>query len=553
MPSELTETAAPGVEPASHTRTVRERLSRNVSIDIAARIGYLVSRFFIPPFVLAHVPLAAYGLWSTAFILVSYLGISTLGISNVYIKFVAEYASKGLYGRANRLLSTGLLITIPVCSLLFCGLWREWPRVAQWLHVAPALQGDAHEVVLTVVAIFLASISLSAFRDALSGVQQTAKNQSIWTVAYVTETLLIFLLVGLGRGIRGLAEAFLIRTIIEIGLGMIVAFRTLPWLRVSPRLFSTEAAKTLFTFGCIVQVGSLLSIFLNSIERAVAAPLLGLEATGLLDIGKKLPAMAASVPSAFASSFVPAASYLQGGLGGTQDEESTLRKLYLKGARYMNISSGLICGLLATIPVSILSVWMGKPYPGAAYLMTLFSVSTQIHLMTGPGTSILRGVGRPKEEFVYSVSNLLVLAVTLPLSFVLNHGWNTQGIATAVAMATVISAVIFIRHANRIIGLSFKEYAVKVILPGYLPYLFGFLFSIPVGFAISHTTRSGGAVCLIVAGLFYSAIVLLVIDRWVWEPGERIWFHSLLQSKLGSLQKLLRFKRIAAQPVIVSR
>ena len=120
-------------------------------------------------------------------------------------------------------------------------------------------------------------------------------------------------------------------------------------------------------------------------------------------------------------------------------------------------------------------------------------------------------------------------------------------------MATVISAVIFIRHANRIIGLSFKEYAVKVILPGYLPYLFGFLFRIPVGFAISHITRSGGAVCLIVAGLFYSAIVLLVIDRWVWEPGERIWFHSLLQSKLGSLQKLLRFKRIAAQPVIVSR
>jgi O-antigen/teichoic acid export membrane protein len=522
---------------------VRERLSRNVSVDIAARIGYLVSRFFIPPFVLAHISLAAYGLWSTAFILVSYLGISTLGISNVYVKFVAEYASKGLYDRANRLLSTGLMITVPVCLLLFCGLCWQWPFVANWLHIAPALRSDAHEVVLAVTAIFLASISLSAFRDALNGMQQTARNQSIWIVAYVFETLLIFLLVGLGRGIRGLAEAFLARTALEIILGMVVAFRTLPWLRVSPQLFSKEAAKTLFSFGGIVQAGSLLSILLSSIERAIAAPLLGLEATGLLDIGKKLPAMAASVPSAFASSFMPAASYLQGGLQGTRDEQEAVRKLYLKGARYMNISSGLICGLLTAIPVPILAVWMGKPYPGAALLMAVFAVSTQIHLMTGPGTSILRGIGRPKEEFVYSLSNAVALLLALPLSFAIMHGWTTQGIGIAVALATVISAAVFIRHANRLVGVSFPQYAKAVLLPGYVPYLFGFLLSAPVQFAVAHATRIGGAAWLCCAGIVYCIAVFLAIDRWVWEPKERAWFHSLLEARTTRMRQILPGKR----------
>ena len=72
---------------------------------------------------------------------------------------------------------------------------------------------------------------------------------------------------------------------------------------------------------------SLLAVFLNSVERLVAAPLVGLEATGLLDIAKKLPAMASSIPLAFAASLLPAASYLQGGV----DCPETVQKMYLKG------------------------------------------------------------------------------------------------------------------------------------------------------------------------------------------------------------------------------
>ena len=322
----------------NHAATVRESLSRNLIVDIAARIGYLVSRFFVPPFILAHVTLEAYGLWATAFIVVSYIGVSTMGISNVYIKYVAEYMARKDYGRVNRLLSTGLMITVPACLAIFGLLWFLWPHVVVWMNISPSMQVDAREVVLSVLAIFLASIGLSAFRDALVGCQMGSWVQLAWVIGYVIETVLIFSLVGIGRGIRGLAEAFLIRTGIEIGVAMWIAFRKLPWLKLSFRYFSREAVSTLFSFGGIVQIQSLLAIGLNSIERAMAVPLVGLAATGLLDIANKLPSMGASIPSAFASSFVPAASYLQGGLEGSQEQRDSIRKLYLKGARYMNIT-----------------------------------------------------------------------------------------------------------------------------------------------------------------------------------------------------------------------
>ncbi|MDQ1472478.1 MAG: hypothetical protein QOJ99_3958, partial [Bryobacterales bacterium] len=217
-----------------HATTVRDSLSSNVVATTAARIGYLLTRFFIPPFVLAHVTLEAYGLWSTAFILVSYIGISTMGLSAVYVKYVAEFASRRDYRKANQLLSTGLCFSIPGCLAVFGFLYWFWPVVVNWLHVAPNLRGDAREVVLLVAAIFLASISLSAFHDALVGAQRSALVQVIWVISYVIETGLIFSLVGAGRGIRGLAEAFVVRTIIDISLSLIFCIRTLPWLRISP-------------------------------------------------------------------------------------------------------------------------------------------------------------------------------------------------------------------------------------------------------------------------------------------------------------------------------
>jgi O-antigen/teichoic acid export membrane protein len=521
--------------PEDHARTVRDTLSRNVLVETGARIGYLITRFFIPPFVLAHVSLAAYGLWATAFIFVSYIGVSTLGISNVYIKYVAEFSARREFDRANRLLSTGLMLTVPGCVIIFTGIFFLWPELVRWLHIAPSLRGDAHEVLLGVIAIFLASLGLSAYRDALTGTQQNASTLYVWTIAYLMETGLIFLLVGIGRGIRGLTEAFLIRTAFEVAMSAVIAYRRLPWLHIRPSLFSRESIRLLASFGVTVQLSSLLAIFLNSVERAVAAPLAGLEATGLLDLSQKLPSMAASVPSAFAGSLVPAASYLQGGLEGSPEEQQTIEKLYLKGARYMNLSSAYVCGLLAVIPGPVLDVWMGRHFANAAYLMILFSVATQIHLMTAPGTSILRGLGRPREEFWYAVPNVLALAVLLPLSRFVLGAWTAVSIGTAVPLATIVSAIFFIAHANRLLRVPLFSYMRSVVIPGVLPYLIALPLAYPLVRLVHGASRIHGAEWVFASGVIYTAAFVLVLDRVIWHQGERLWFHAVLSEKWNGL------------------
>src|SRR5580698_1373747 len=74
---------------------VREALTRNIGRDAAARIGYLLTRLLIPPFVLSRIGLSAYSVWSAIFIMVSYVGVTTMGVSVVYVKYTAEFAARG--------------------------------------------------------------------------------------------------------------------------------------------------------------------------------------------------------------------------------------------------------------------------------------------------------------------------------------------------------------------------------------------------------------------------------------------------------------------------
>jgi len=521
---------------SAHAATVRDGLARNVGFDFAARVGYLVSRVFIPPFVLARIGISAYGLWSTVFILVSYVGMSTFGINAVYVKYVAEFSARGDYRKANSLLSTGLATSSTLCLAIFAAVMLAWPHLMLWLNVPRNLHREAREVVLMVVAIFLCDMTFSVFSDALSGAQKIAEVQIIWVIAYLVEAACIFYLVGTGHGIVGMAEAFMIRTVLSIALSVVVAFRMLPWLRISPRLFSRRSISTLVNFGGVVQLGAVISIALSTVERVIGAPLIGLSAVAVLDISDKLPTMACSIPLGFASAFLPAASYLQGGLENVSSGHDTIVKLYLRGARYMNLTASSMTGFMAVTSGPLLAVWIGKLYPGTAYLMAIFAVQQHLHMMTGPGTSILKGLGRPREEFLYSVPNLLLLAVTIPLSRIVLGHWSAVGLGSAVVVATSIAAIGFIIHANRLLAVPPRRYLKYVVMPSLLPYLVGGCFAIPAWMFVPHLTRLQGAALIAVIGTLYAITLALIVDRGVFEPQERLWFHQNIR---GGLRRFL--------------
>jgi O-antigen/teichoic acid export membrane protein len=543
------------IPPETHpTDGMQGRITRNVSATIITRVAYMVTRVGIPPFVLAYIGLKGWGIWSTAFLLVQLLGISNSGLSNVYIKYIAEYDARKEYPRANALISTGLSFTLPFCAALFAMLVIFWPTVARFVNLPLEYAHDGREVFLIVFAVFLSSLSLQAFVDVLNGMQEIAMVQWFTLISFVVETVLIVVLIHMGRGIRALAEAYLARQIIYIGLCIFFCYRKLPWLRVSPRLFSRRALKTVLHFGGVVQVQTLFAVFFAAPERFIAMRVLGAESVGIFDLAKKWPQSTATVPMSFYSSYLPAASNLHAHTDG-EDRVSRLRDLYLRGSRHSNIVAAYFCALMAMLPAAIMGVWLGKkvttaPIAGiasgamtplqfhaAVILFALFNVVIQIHLLTGTGTSILRGIGRIYQEFWYAIPNTVFLAITLAVAHTLQHRWTVLGIGVAVAIATLFSAVVFLWRAHRVLHVNNFAFIREVLWPGIIPYLVAACFSVPVTHLVAHHGRLTGAGILVGTGVIYTLVLAAVMDKLILHPYEKAKWRNLYQRGLRMLPR----------------
>jgi O-antigen/teichoic acid export membrane protein len=521
-----------------------KRIDKNVTATMAARVGYMITRIGIPPFVLAHMGLQAWGIWSTAFLLVQYLGISNSGLSQIYIKYIAEYDAKEEYQKANVLLSTGLSFTVPLCTTLFTMLVVFWPFVARFVNLPAEHARDGKEAFLIVFGVFLSSLSLQAFEDLLSGMQEIAVVQWFWVVSYIVETALIILFIEMGRGIRGLAEAYLARMSVYLVLCIVYDYRKFKWLHVSPRLFSKKALGNVLHFGGIVQIQSFLATLLDSPERILGVRLLGMEAAGLFDLTKKFPSNSSTVTTSFFSAFLPAASKLHAHTTGDVRTRA-IRDLYLRGARQANIVAAYFCSLMAMLPSAILGVWLGKKvmtgamtpaqFHAAVVLFTIFNITIQIHMLTGPGTSILRGIGRIYQEFWYAIPNIVFMVFTLAGAHLLTHSWSILSIGYAVSLATVFAAMVFLYRAHRVLHVSNWSYIRQVLLPGYVPYFVAACFSLPVTRLVAHHSRIAGVGILLVTGVLYTLCFAAVMYRLVLDDNERAKWRTILQRGLSKL------------------
>ncbi len=502
---------------------VHSHFSRNVLTTILARVVNMARGVVLVPFLLRHLGLEAYGIWTTIFILVSYVGVSTLGISNVYIKYVAEFHARREYDKANALLSTGLAITIPLCAAIFLVFLLGWNWYSPWLHLPPAHAADGKEAILIVLGVFLSAIALNGFGDILTATQQIASTQWFLMMGIVAELVAILWLVGAGRGIRGLAEAYLVRVLFNDGLSIWWAWKKLKWLHLSFRKVRRDSIRYVLHFGGLVQFQSMLSIFLSSVERVAALSLIGAAAAGLLDVAKKWPTALSSVPMAFFWALLPAAAHVDAASSGSSRQQN-LRALYLSSSRYANLCTSAFVAALALWAAPLMHVWLGPQFPAHLPLIALFvvfSLASQFHMLTGPGTSMFRGMGRVYEEFTYSIPNLVLLAVTLPTAYFIEGRWTPLGIGVAVALATAVSACVLMGRVLFVLHLPLSRFLRVVIVPGLAPYAIAALLAWPVAQLVAAMSRWQGAGVLLAAGILYVAAVVAVLNSWVLTDAEK--------------------------------
>lgn len=297
---------------APHAQTVTRKLTVNTVAGIASQVLQLVTRIAVTPFALQYVTLAEYGLWTMCFVILSYAGLSAFGVNNAYVRYAAQYLAAGEPRKVDELASTGFFAMTGLSLALYGVLVALLPFFLDRHGVDPAMRELARSLILWSAAAFLAEIAFGAFRGVLEGAQELALVSMVCLGAVVFETVGIFVLLPLGFGVRGLLYAYVAKTFALTAVLAVLAFRRLPGLRIAPSLVRREALRLFFVFGGKVQILGFLGIFIETFDRVVVTSLIGLEATGMLEVGRKFPNAARGFSGAAFGAFLPAASSLGG-------------------------------------------------------------------------------------------------------------------------------------------------------------------------------------------------------------------------------------------------
>ena len=505
--------AAPASQPAS-------RVSHNAAAQMAGRILYLATRVGLPPFILQHLSLEEYGIWTTCFLIIGYVGMGAFGVANVYIRYVAEYNATGRREEIGPLLGAGLSLTLVFSAAAMLGLWLGLPWLYQAFKIPPHLQDTAAVLILGTVATMLLDMTFGAFAYVLQGLQKIAEQTLVWIASYLLETVLIVLFLAAGWGAAGLLWAFAARYALATAVYVALCYRALPGLTIRPGGARRETFRLFFRYGGIMQVSGLLSIFLYSCERLVAGTLTGVASMVLLDIGQKFPMMSSQVFSSANNSFLTALTHLQ-----AQGRHEEVARLYLRGSRYLSVLNGCAMGFMAAFAAPIIKAWVGAgpAYAPSAAILVCAAVGYQFHAQTGPATTYFQGVNQPQQGlWGFILPQLALLGAGLAGAFSL-WGENLMSVVLAAAFARVASGWLFLLHANSRVGVGQWRHVWQVMLPGLAPYA--------VGFGLAWASRGyvealgGGRLALLPAlaalGAAYGVLTLALLYLGFAQADER--------------------------------
>ena len=440
-------------------------MTADAGFSMMAKVLYLVTRLGIPPMVLAHVSLGEYGLWSACFILVGYIGMADLGFSSVYVRLAARAHVQNDTGGIGRLLSTGIICMTGICLILLGAVLIALPSLMNVLNIEPAHRPGASILIVGVALVFLFDMCLNAFAYVLHGLQRFRAEQKVWMMAFLVEMAVIFALLMAGVGILSLLVAFAVRYVFSISCNVVQVYRELPGLAVTPAHFDRHLLPEFLRFGLAIQASTFFSMALHSADRLVAGYFLGPQAIALFDLGGKLPVSATSIPAAITQITMPAAARLSARLENERDN-GAIAKLYAQTTRSVCLVASLPMAFFAVFAVPLCFAWLGQRAELSVLpmMMTLAALGALLHITTGPGTSVFRGIGNTGNEFIYHALRVIFLAITLTLAWQW-QGLNVTTIAIALSVAAVTSAMFYLAHNHRSLGLPLTHLFLRVLLP----------------------------------------------------------------------------------------
>ncbi|KUN23375.1 hypothetical protein AQJ23_25470 [Streptomyces antibioticus] len=426
------------------TDTPSRHLLPAVGFSALAQGAPLLTNLVLTPYLIRHLGLDRFGVWSLILVLLATLTVLDGGIGASLARFHAHHAARGDQEGAGRLVIGSLVAFVGLGAVVTCLCLALTPALVTALDVPVRLREEARQLLLALgplLTLALASNSAVALLQANARFRGLAAVTGGSCLAYAVA---VTVLIDHGPDLPLLAVLAAGRYLLVTVGGLAIGAQH---LRIQRPLLPSRAERREFGGYAARMQMSGFTVFLNGeIDALVIAALLPVRYVGIYAAGYQAATALRSLPL---YAFPPILTrmthiYTRHGLPGAAREFPVLQARWLPCV--------LTYGVVTTAAVGLaVQVWLGPALAlsGAVAAVLLAGYSVQVAL-TGIRTCFVRAIGRPGHETRYSwFSTAVNLALTVPLTLL----FGVVGVVLSTALGIMAGSAYFVVLCRRLAGL----------------------------------------------------------------------------------------------------
>ena len=424
---------------------MRSNLLKSILSNVFGQSLVMIANLVITPVFITHLGADGYGLWAIILAFSGTVSGLDLGMSVGLIRAIPELLRKEEYDHLSGMIGAVIIFYLVLSGLAALFVVSLGRFIVPLLNAKTTSGVDISKLLTYSVLIFAFSGLSGVARAILQGLNRFDLLASMQVVTFVIYAVMSLVFLYHGWGLIGLVVAMVMMFILQLIGGFLMISRLCPFIRLERRyILSRLVWSYLLNFGMRIQISYMADIIKTQAPKLLAALFLGPATAGFYELGNRIANAGWSIPVALLPALVPSAS-----TAAAAGDLPRLQNLYVKGTRYLVIVIVPMGVALALFSNEIFIVWLGVGYQNAAFVLLCLALGNILHLSTGVGTFIGRGMARPGIEVRYQ---LLTLFLYLLLCYSFFQLLGFDGIPLGVAFASGIGAIYFLVSFSRTIN-----------------------------------------------------------------------------------------------------
>jgi len=485
---------------------------RNLLYNWGAAAANLIVAFFLAPFVVDKLGIAAYGVWTLLNVVAGYMGILDLGVASSTGRHVCLYLGKKQYKEVDDTIRTGLAFFLTLGGFIFLlgiavgtnftSLFPSVPdnlvSVAKWLTPLMAIN-------------IIISASGAIFRSVLTAHNRFDITSSVDILVLSLRTAGTVWLLSKGTGLIGLASVVVLSNLIALLLVCGAAkyiYRALPLLSFK---FSKVRLREMMNYGLAAFLCTITVQVVGQTDLLMAEWLVNIEAVTIYSIGAALVWYAAPFINMINATLFPS---IQQAVGAGKKGEA-LWLMYRQARITLMVAIPMNVGF-AIFSKPFLNLWMGEKIgidgvQTAALVMSILAVNKLQISMTSSYPNILSSLGKIwKITYVNVAESFMNIILSLLLAWGLGYGLLGIALGTLISRAMTVTLVApFLLKSEA--GVDLIEQIREIFIPGIMTICIFAVICFTINMSVVPTSWITFSTAVVVAMASYGVIAWIIL------------------------------------------